>query len=110
MSKKYAVITSLVDQGKLSGEVAEKAISLSLQSGKPSLFHLINDRSVNPDDVTKELSRQGDGECVCPKCDGAGSMSSGKGDGECYLCKRKGVVSTEVAFGWLDNNQCIPGF
>ncbi len=111
MDRKYTVIESLVGQGKVSNEVAEEAIALSRKSGKPSLFHMINDCSVNPDDVTQVLlNMQEDGKCICPKCDGAGSMPFGKGDGECYLCNQAGVVPIEVAFGWLNNNQCIPGF
>lgn len=112
MKKQYTVLNRLVDQGVLSAEVAEQAIALSLKSGKPSLFHLINDCGGDPEDVAELLNRMGEeeGSCLCPKCDGSGSMLFGKGDGSCHLCERQGRVSLTVAFQWLDNNRCIPGF
>ena len=110
MDKTYTVINSLIAQGKMSEAVGAKAISLAEESGMPSLFHLINDCSVDPQDVAALLRQSETGRCVCPKCDGAGSMQFGKGDGNCFLCEEAGEVTIEVAFGWLDQNRCIPGF
>lgn len=112
MEKRYTVIETLVEQGNLSTELAERAISTSRKSGKPSLFHLINECDGSPDDVAGVLQQMGqqDGNCLCPKCDGSGTMLFGKGDGSCHLCKQQGSVPLVVAFQWLDNNRCIPGF
>lgn len=110
MNRKYSIITNLVKKEKISQETASKAISLAEESGMPSLYHLINDCCVSPDAVSEELNNCDSGQCICPKCDGAGFMLFGKGDGSCHLCEQAGVVSKAVAFGWLDKNKCIPGF
>ncbi len=110
MNRTYPVINGLLEQNRISAEVAEQVIEDSRQSGKPSLFHLINEHAVDPASVTEILRRSGEEQCVCPKCDGAGEMSPEKGDGECFLCKRAGLVTLEEALGWLNQNRCIPGF